>query len=432
MPLAIADRRILRLVVMCVMYVAQGIPYGFVAVTLAAYLADGGATTDEVGRLVAFTLLPWTFKWLWGPLIDRFSGAAMGKRRPWILTAQLFMVLTMASLIFVPDLRADIELLGWVMFAHNCFVALQDVSVDALAVDLLPDQDRGFANGLMYGSSYLGAAIGGAGMSIVLGSFGLREALIAQVCCLLAIMLVPLLLREHEDDALLSFRRRATESRDRKRRSILRVLWNLIVAFGRRSPLVAALLALLVWVGLGALTAIGPILLTQRLGWSPEYYGQIVGGPLLVFGLVGSIGGGWVADRLGRRRTAAASTILVGVAWLAFGVLDELWLDRSFVIAVMAGQALFMGVLLASLFGVFMDLSWAQVAAAQFSAFMGLLNLSRWLGNTYAGTIERWLGTADTYVAFGVVQIAIALLLVVIDPHQNRRELDEAAATRPR
>ena len=42
------------------------------------------------------------------------------------------------------------------IFLHNVFNSLQDVSVDALAVDLLPEDERGKANGLMFGSKYLG------------------------------------------------------------------------------------------------------------------------------------------------------------------------------------------------------------------------------------------------------------------------------------
>ena len=56
------------------------------------------------------------------------------------------------------------------IFAHNVFSAMQDVSVDALAVDLLREGERGRANGLMSGSKFAGTLIGGAGLGEVVGN----------------------------------------------------------------------------------------------------------------------------------------------------------------------------------------------------------------------------------------------------------------------
>src|SRR5690606_5001548 len=193
------------------LYVAQGMPFGFVTVTLAAYLADKGASTDEVGGLVAWATLPWVFKCAWGPLIDWLSRSRMGRRRPWILTAQGMMVLTAAALIAIPELREDMSLLIALVVLHNVFASLQDVSVDALAVDLLSEKERGSAAGMMYGSSYLGLVIGGAGLSTVLGTYGLRAALLTQVVILTSIMLLPLLLRGRGRDAFFSWRARPVE-----------------------------------------------------------------------------------------------------------------------------------------------------------------------------------------------------------------------------
>ena len=83
--LALAERKTLRLFVLSTLYVAQGIPYGVVTVTLAGWLAGRGGTEAEVGKLISFSMLPWAFKWLWAPLVDRFSRSRMGRRRPWIL-----------------------------------------------------------------------------------------------------------------------------------------------------------------------------------------------------------------------------------------------------------------------------------------------------------------------------------------------------------
>ena len=103
------------------------------------------------------------------------------------------MAVTIGAMIAIPDLTASLDLLTWMIFVHTVFNSMQDVAVDALAVDLLAEAERGRANGLMYASKYGGGVLGGAGMATLIGAVGLRPALFAQVAVLLAIMMLPLL-----------------------------------------------------------------------------------------------------------------------------------------------------------------------------------------------------------------------------------------------
>ncbi|MBM3984261.1 MAG: MFS transporter [Planctomycetes bacterium] len=423
--IAIAERKTLRLGVMSALYVAQGIPYGFVTVTLAAWVAARGASEGQVGDLVAFSMLPWAFKWLWAPLVDRFSHSHMGRRRPWIVFAQAMLVCGAGLLLLAPD--DDLGLLGWMVLGCNVFASLQDVAVDALAVDLLPEGERGFANGLMYGGSYLGVILGGAVLSRVAGESGLRAAMLGQALMLGSIMLLPLLLREHAGDRLFSLRLRRREVVP-GRPGLLR---NLARAFGRRSPLVAALLSLVVLLGSQAIAAVLTVLLVQRLGWSQVEYGQMMGGWPLVLGLLGSVAGGWLADRVGHRTMVAGASALLGLLWIAFGLGQPLWADHGFVYAYACGQELLLGTLSAALFALLMGVSWPAVAASQFTAYMALLNLGRTLGARLAGPASEALQVHAVFLAFGTAQVALLLLLFAIDPRQNRRELGEDGGQEP-
>src|SRR4030042_5498441 len=192
-----------RLLTLCALYGAQGVPFGFATITLKAYLAERGLGVAEIGTILAMVNWPWAFKWVWGPVIDRFGFLPMGRRRPWILLAQTLMALTIGAMIAIPCLVAGVVTLSWMILLHNVFVSLQDVSVDALAVDLLSEEERGKANGLMFAAAYLGIFIGGAGMGLLASYCNLRVAMSAQVAILLGIMLLPLLLRERAGERLL-------------------------------------------------------------------------------------------------------------------------------------------------------------------------------------------------------------------------------------
>ena len=112
------------------------------------------------------------------------------------------MALSIAAMAVIPEPSPERALwpLLSLVFVHNIFNSLQDVSVDALAVDLLEPDERGRANGLMYGSKYLGGAVGGAGLAMVMADGGLDGALMVQAGLLGVIFLFPLLLKEREDD----------------------------------------------------------------------------------------------------------------------------------------------------------------------------------------------------------------------------------------
>ncbi len=427
MRLALVDRKILRLVVLCALYLAQGIPWGFAAVTLLSYLKQGGAGAETRSSLEAIIVLPFALKFVWGPVMDRFGIPAMGHRRPWILFAQLMMVLTLAVMILVPNLTTGLATFGILLFLHNLFQSMQDVAVDALAVDILSEKERGTANGLMYGSKYLGSIFGAVVLSSVLDDHGLRTALAVQVVLLSLITMLPLFVKEHAKDALWPWSRALEQTRSKTPLpSIGKLFRALKKALFLRSSLLAGALALLVFI---AAAVVGTITLDAMLesGWQRKEYDHLIGGWGQWLGFGGSICGGWLADRLGHKRVAAAATCLLGALWICFGCLEEQWTSRLVVTVVMLAAPFLLAVLSVSLFALFMDVSWPVVAATQFTAYMAFLNLSTIIGKRLVGQVTNALSWNETYVAAGVFQIAIIVLLIPIDPKQTRSQLGESS-----
>jgi len=197
------QNRSLRLTALCVLYAAQGVPDGFVRIALKTYLIGQHVPTEAVGNVVAMVSWPWAMKWVWGPFIDRFGYAPMGRRRPWVLAAQLGMALTLATMLLIPELTSELRTLAMMVLLVNIFASLQDVSVDAMAIDLLPAKERGVANGFMYGSNYAGSFFGGAIVGQCILLYGFHTAITAQVSVLLGIAAVPFFFRERPGDLLL-------------------------------------------------------------------------------------------------------------------------------------------------------------------------------------------------------------------------------------
>jgi PAT family beta-lactamase induction signal transducer AmpG len=425
----LSESRRWRLLTVCALYLAQGIPWGFLAITLTAWLADQGKTPADIARIATLGALPWAFKWAWGPLIDAFGVPSMGRRRPWILLAQGLMAATILAMVAIPDLSEQIGLVAWMVFLHNIFNALQDVAVDALAVDLLPEDERGRANGLMYASKYLGGAVGGAGMATVMGFAGLRGALLVQVTLLGAIFLLPLLLLERPGDRFLPWGPAPAGAPDPAPRPSVRGLFvDLARAFTVRSTIVGAALALTINVGMVVLGVVGVVFIIQELGWTDTEFSQATGGPGLIAGAGGAVFGGYLADRVGLRRMIAAASLLLSATWVVFALSPTLWPSKGFVLGIILAESAFSGVASAGLFALFMGISWPRVAATQFTAYMAMLNLSRVIGSNTAAALDPLMSVPTIYLYCAGLTAATLVLLPWIDPAEARRAFARFAA----
>ncbi len=199
---SLIENQFRRYVSLCVLYVAQGLPAGFTYVAFVAYLSDNGTPPEDIAILFATVALPWTFKFIWGPVIDLLVIPEYGVRRPWILFAQSGMVVSLATLLFIPNIIDAIALVTILLFIHNLFSSLQDVSVDALAVDVLRPDEVAKANGFMFASKRGGMIFGGAVLGLLVVPFGIKSAIMVQIPILIIMMSLPLFLREKPENKL--------------------------------------------------------------------------------------------------------------------------------------------------------------------------------------------------------------------------------------
>lgn len=419
--MSLAERRWLRLFTLTLLFFAQGIPWGFFAIAMPAYVAGLDVGEAGIASLIAMSYWPFAFKWLCGPVIDAFTIPRLGRRRPWILLAQTMMAVTMAALVLVDDPRRQLDLLVWLVLAHTVFNAMQNVAVDALAIDLLPENERGRANGLMYGAKYAGGALGAAGMSRLIEAWGFHATVLVQAALLAAIAVVPLLVRERSDAA------------SPPRSEVGDVLRTLGKVFRLRSPALCALVMLLALIAGGMLNVVAPVLFIRHLHWDQADYSFLAGGPGLLVGAVGASLAGFLADRYGHRKLVALAMAGMGLVWLVFAAAQAWWTSRPFIYALIVAEPLAQSIMIVSLWTLCMDNSVPRTAATQFATYTSLTNLSNIIGARLLGAhIGNLLDFRATYVVAGALQIAIVLAIPFIDPQQARAALGEPTSTAPR
>jgi len=209
---SLIENQFRRYISLCVLYIAQGLPAGFTYVAFVAYLTDNGTPPADIAILFATVALPWTFKFIWGPLIDLVVIPEYGIRRPWILFAQSGMVISLSTLLFIPNIIDSIALVTILLFIHNLFSSLQDVSVDALAVDVLRPDEVAKANGFMFASKRGGMIFGGAVLGLLVVPYGIKSAIMLQIPILIIMMSLPLFLREKPENKLFPWESRREEN----------------------------------------------------------------------------------------------------------------------------------------------------------------------------------------------------------------------------
>ncbi len=151
MPLAHSHARapgaLFRLLVVAVLGFASGLPLALTGQALQAWLSVEGVDIATIGFL-SLVGLPYTFKFLWAPLMDRFEPwPVLGRRRGWLVITQLALALVLWLLAATSPAGA-LQVFALLAVAVAFLSASQDVVIDAYRTDLLPPAERGLGASL--------------------------------------------------------------------------------------------------------------------------------------------------------------------------------------------------------------------------------------------------------------------------------------------
>ncbi len=152
-----------KMVLVSLLYFAEGFPFGIIEQTLPVYFRIHGMNLQNLG-LMTLVSLPYALKFLWAPAVD-FIGA----RRQWIGLAQLIMAGAIFALLPLDPSQPGFML--WSMIGIlSIFSATQDIAIDAYTIELLDPSEIGMANGFRQ-AAYRGALVIAGGFFVALGGW---------------------------------------------------------------------------------------------------------------------------------------------------------------------------------------------------------------------------------------------------------------------
>lgn len=385
-----------RMLVALLMGFSSGLPLLLTGSVLQAWLKDGGVDLKRIG-FFALIGLPYTLKFLWAPLFDRYA-LPPGRRRGWLLLTQLAVAAALLVLAAAEPSPSELGLIAGAGFLVALFSASQDIVVDAYRRESLAEAELGLGSALYVNGYRVGMLLAGGGGLILADWLSFPEMYRIMALAVAACVLVTLLAPEPA----------APEGRPRTLRDA--VVLPFLDYFSRDGAWLILAFILLYKVGdtmASAMTT--PFYL--ELGYSKTEIGAVV----KLFGFWATIAGGtlggiWIL-RIGMARALWWFGIGQMVSTLGFVVLSQLPPSEMALAVIVAIENFTAGLGTAAFVGFMAALTDRRFTATQYALLSSLMGVPRVLLSAPTGWMAQALGWPGFFLLCALIALPGLLLL---------------------
>ncbi len=401
-----------------IMYFAQGIPQGLIGIAIPAWLASLGVSASEIASYLAVITLPWAFKLVTGPFMDRFEYLPMGRRRPWVIGAQLGLALSLLALMLVERPAEQVGLLMLIGVLINTFAATQDVAVDGMSIDLTPVREQGRLNAFMSFGKAVGWGVTAAVSGVLVTTWGLQATAIIAAIVASIPLLVILFVRERKGERALPWTRGKAATTHDAGSSFSDVFSGINEVLWVRSSLI--IMAIMFMDGLiyGYGQALMPIAAINLFGYTTAQWSQLVA----MMGLIGAVlalAVGPIIDRMGAKRMLFVATSLVAIHALMIAQTQHLWEDTTYVRVMLSLWVMMLPVVMVSVIALAMAICSSTLSATQFAIYMSVANLGHAFGSKLYGSVSEQSDYSQSYMLLSTLA---AVLIVIVLFYRHRGE----------
>ena len=422
--LVLADSSRVRYATGSMMYFAQGIPYGLMNIAIPAWLASLGIGAGQIASYLAVLALPWAFKLLSGPLMDRYEFLPMGRRRPWVLGAQLGLTLSFFSLMLVEQPAEQIGLLMLLGVLINVFASTQDVAVDGMAIDLTPVAEQGRLNAFMTFGKAAGWGITSAVSGVLLVTYGLGVTAMVAASVAGLIWVAFAFVLEREGERSLPWGRGQAASEPRAGKSFSSLFKGLNQALWSRVSVILMVVMFCDGLVSGYGHAVMPIAAIKLFGFTTPQWSQLVA-MMGLSGAVVALAFGPMIDRFGAKRMLFATVALVAVHAFLLAQTQYLWKDTLYVKAMLSAWIMLGPVTMVCMIALAMTICASVNSATQFAIYMSIANLGSSIGSKVYGMVSEQASFTEAYLLLGALAVAL-LAALSFHRHRHPHERDRA------
>jgi PAT family beta-lactamase induction signal transducer AmpG len=386
-----------RVAVMPLLGFSSGLPLALTSGTLQAWLAVVGMDIRTIG-IFSLVGLPYALKFIWAPFMDRFTPAWLGRRRGWLVSTQLCLMLAIGVMASISPMDAP-GLLGLMALTIAFLSASQDIAFDAYRADMLKPNERGFGAALSVTGYRLAMLVSGALALIIADSMGWHFTYLLMAGLVLI-------------GVATSFLSPEPERVEHVPKTLAQAMREPLQSFLARDKAWGILLLIVLYkFGDAFAGSLSTAFLIRGLGFTPTDVGVINKGLGLVMLLAGSLlGGVWMA-RIGLYR----SLLLFG--WLQaltnLGFMGLAWMGKDYwaMAGVVALENFAGGMGTTAFVAWLMALCDHRYTATQYALFSAIASVGRVVLSPASGYLVESLGWTHFFlITFMVSLPALGLL----------------------
>lgn len=401
---AILNRRML----ICVFTgLASGMPLYVLFQLVPAWLSEGGVSLVEIG-LFSLAGLPYAWKFLWAPMMDRWVPPFLGRRRGWMLITQIALLFSIGILGMYEPAQST-WMIGCLALAVAFFSASQDVVLDAYRREILPDLELGMGNAIHVQAYRVSSLIPGS-LALILAETLPWSSVFWIIGGFMSVgVMMTLVVSESKVEL---------PPRSGFRDSMIAPFSEYLERRGWSGVILVLGFMFLYKIGDNMATALSmPFYL--ELGFSKTEIGLVAKNAALWPAIVGGLLGGLIMVRVGINRALWLFGVLQLVSILGFAVLasagPELWL-----LALVIGfEYLGVGMGTAAFTAFIARETSKMYAATQFALFTALAAVPRTLANASTGVIVEQIGWVDFFLFCTLLALPGMLLLYWVAPWKS-------------
>ncbi|MBT8065283.1 MAG: AmpG family muropeptide MFS transporter [Gammaproteobacteria bacterium] len=372
---------------------SSGMPLWVLISLVPAWLRTEGIDLSTIG-LFSLATLPYTWKFIWSPLMDRYKPPFLGRRRGWALMTQVALMISIAMLgQFSPSLSLTPILV--LVFAISFFSASQDIVIDAYRRELLADDELGTGTSIHINAYRLSALVPGSLALILADHLPWQAVFQVTAAFMLVGIVMSLVIREVSDDALAPHTLREA------------VIEPFREFFGRDGvgPALAVLAFILLYkLGDNMAVALATPFYID-MGFSLTEIGTIAKFSALWASIAGSVIAGIVMLKLSINRALWVFGVVQMVTILGFVWLSVIGHNPVGLFLVVSGEYLGVGMGTVALTAFLARETSRAFTATQFALFSSIVVIPRTFTNASTGFLIEAMG----YTAFFVLCVALAI-----------------------
>lgn len=361
-----------------------GLPLGLVLIAVPAWLAVVGVDIRTIG-FVTLAQAPWTFKFVWSPLLDRYPPPFLGRKRGWAVIAQAAILASILGLARLARNPEEIWLIGLVTLLIAFASATQDIAVDAYAVEVLREDEQGVASGAR--SAVARLAIFLSGRVVVTAAKWLSWTTLFAVQGLVYLPAMVLMYFSPEPENL-----------PHPPRTLRSAVWDPFVSFLRqqRAVEIAVFLILYKFGDNLASSLVSPFLI--QTGFDLADVGIAAGTIGLVATIIGSVIGGAVTTAVGLGHALWLFGFLQAFSNIGYVLIATAGPDRLLMYAAMAVEAGTSGMGTGAFSVLLLRLTQRQFSATQYAFLSSIFALGRTVAGPIAGILVDAMGWRPFFV----------------------------------